>query len=539
MKNNHAIILDCTLRDGGYYNNWDFSPEFVRGYLDSISSAGVKVVELGLRSGKNEKFMGPFAHTTDKFIGGLDLPSNLKYGVMINANELTGDVEKDSLFLQKLFPIRANESKIKLVRIACHLHELMPAIPAINWLKFSGYEVGLNLMQITNVDLGMAKKCLREISKSSLDVFYFADSLGSLSPEMVPDILNAIKSEWSGPIGIHAHDNLGLAMANTLKANQCGATWLDSTLTGMGRGPGNVKTEELLIEASIAGWQEISLTSTLQFIQEYLHCMKIECGWGTNPYYYLSGKYEIHPTYIQEMIGDSRFESLDILAVIDFLKTSNSKSFKQSNLSLARLFMPDEGLVGDFRPQSVIGGRDVVILGAGKSLKTCGYALESYIKSQKPFVIALNATKSVEENLINLRVTCHPVRMISDTKKYEALDQNFVMPAPPIADRLSLALKNKKINIYGIKVEPEKFEAHNGFCILPNTLAIGYALAIAHAGDAKRIVLAGFDGYGPNDPRTHEVQSTLNLFLSNANERDLISVTPTDYKLQTKSIYGM
>lgn len=539
MKNNHRIILDCTLRDGGYYNNWDFSPEFVRGYLDCISSSGVKVVELGFRSGKNEKFVGPFAYTTDEFIGGLDLPSNLKYGVMINGKELTGDMDKDSLFLQKLFPINARDSKIKLVRIACHIHELLLAIPAINWLKYGGYEVGLNLMQITTVDLGVVKKYLREISKSSLDVFYFADSLGSLTPEMVPAILSAIKSEWSGPIGIHAHDNLGLAMANSLKANQCGATWLDSTLTGMGRGPGNVKTEELLIEASISGWQEISLTSVLQFIKEYLHHMKIECGWGTNPYYYLSGKHEIHPTYIQEMIGDSRFESADILSVIDFLKTSNSKSFKQSTLSLARLFMPDAGLVGDFRPQSVIGGREVVILGAGESLKACGSALENYIKSEKPFVIALNATRSVSEDLINLRVTCHPVRMISDVKKYEALNQNFVMPAPAIEEGLTLALKNKRINIYGIKVEPEKLEAHDGFCILPNTLAIGYALAIAHGGDAKRILLAGFDGYGPNDPRTHEVQSTLNLFLSNAVESDLISVTPTDYRLQTKSIYGM
>jgi len=53
MNKNELKILDCTLRDGGYYNNWDFSNSLINKYLKSMSSAGVEYVELGFRSFDN------------------------------------------------------------------------------------------------------------------------------------------------------------------------------------------------------------------------------------------------------------------------------------------------------------------------------------------------------------------------------------------------------------------------------------------------------------------------------------------------------
>jgi len=64
-------LLDCTLRDGGYYNAWDFPRELVDDYLSAMASAGVDVVELGFRSLKNESFQGPYAFTTDHHLDGL------------------------------------------------------------------------------------------------------------------------------------------------------------------------------------------------------------------------------------------------------------------------------------------------------------------------------------------------------------------------------------------------------------------------------------------------------------------------------------
>ena len=81
-------LIDCTLRDGGYYNNWNFSNELVNDYLKAISLSGIRYVELGFRSLKKNNFKGPNWYTTDSYIGNLSVPKNLKLGVMVNIFEI-------------------------------------------------------------------------------------------------------------------------------------------------------------------------------------------------------------------------------------------------------------------------------------------------------------------------------------------------------------------------------------------------------------------------------------------------------------------
>ena len=123
-----------------------------------------------------------------------------------------------------------------------------------------------------------------------------------------------------GPVGIHTHDNMGLALQNTLKAKKLGATWLDSTVMGMGRGPGNAKTEELMINLPEKINGLANIISLIDLIDKYFKPLKQKYDWGKNIFYFLSGKYNIHPTYIQKMINDSRYDTNDILAVIEKLK---------------------------------------------------------------------------------------------------------------------------------------------------------------------------------------------------------------------------
>src|SRR5690554_7775597 len=112
------ILVDCTMRDGGYYNAWDFSPDLIHQYLEAMQAAHVDVVELGFRSLKNQGFQGPCAFTTDEFIQSLVIPAGLTIGVMVNGSELVGDAQQ--LVLERLFPNVASNSPVKLVRIACH-----------------------------------------------------------------------------------------------------------------------------------------------------------------------------------------------------------------------------------------------------------------------------------------------------------------------------------------------------------------------------------------------------------------------------------
>ena len=243
------LVLDCTLRDGGYYNSWNFPQHVVEQYLQAMDAANVDIVELGMRSLKNDGFKGAAGFTTDEYLDTLPLPSTLKVGVMVNASELVNASSLEEA-LALLFPNNAEKSKVDLVRIACHVHEFEHALPACKWLKDRGFLVGFNLMQIAERSQTEVEALALAASKYDIDALYFADSMGSMGPEQCKTIIAWFKKHWSGAIGIHTHDNMGKALQNTLTAIEEGVTWLDATVTGMGRGPGNARTEESVIEVA-------------------------------------------------------------------------------------------------------------------------------------------------------------------------------------------------------------------------------------------------------------------------------------------------
>ena len=101
-------ILDYTLRDGGYYNKWDFDRTTVDRYLTSVKSSSVVVVELGFRSLPKNSFMGPYLYTTDEFINQLDLPEGPIYSVMINGKEFIENSDSSEYPINKLFQKKEN-----------------------------------------------------------------------------------------------------------------------------------------------------------------------------------------------------------------------------------------------------------------------------------------------------------------------------------------------------------------------------------------------------------------------------------------------
>ncbi len=223
MNSTKAIILDCTLRDGGYYNDWDFPAQVTEQYILAISEAGVDIVEIGFRSLNNDGFKGVNAFASDDYISSLKIPAGLKVSVMINASEILQSKTFEAS-LEKLFPLFARDSSVDIVRVACHAEEFIKALPISQWLKNRGYFVGFNLMQITGCSQENVEAISLEASSFPIDVIYFADSLGSMTISNTENIIKWFRKHWKGSVGIHAHDNMGMALLNTLCAMQNGAT---------------------------------------------------------------------------------------------------------------------------------------------------------------------------------------------------------------------------------------------------------------------------------------------------------------------------
>ncbi len=530
------LLLDCTLRDGGYYNSWDFSTPLVNSYLQAMKAAQVDIVELGFRFLGNKGFKGPNAFATDAYLRSLDIPEGLQVAVMVNGSDLLTDLGLEAS-LARLFPEPAADTPVDLVRFACHFHEFERVLPAVGWLTERGYRVGFNLMQIADRTREEIHVLAQKAAQRPVEVLYFADSMGSMTPQDTSRIIGWLRDHWDGPIGIHTHDNMGLALANTLQAVADGATWLDATVTGMGRGPGNARTEELAIEAEAFRNRRANLVPLMALIRQHFGPMKTSYGWGTNPYYYLAGKYGIHPTYIQEMMSDARYDEEDILAVIDHLRAEGGKKFSFNTLDGARQFYRGTPQ-GSWQPASVMADRDVLILGTGPGVEAHRPALEAHIRRARPLVLALNTQSAIDPSLIDLRIACHPVRLLADAETHAPLPQPLITPASQLPESLRMELGNKELLDFGIGIEPGRFEFHDTHCIAPTGLVVAYALAVATSGQAARILMAGFDGYPAGDARNRETETVLEAYRAHAAEDRLLSVTPTRHRLPTASIYA-
>ena len=536
MKKNGLKILDCTLRDGGYYNNWDFSKELIEEYLQAMSAAKIEYVEIGFRFLKKDIYLGPCAYTTPSFLETLNIPKNLKIGIMINAKDIISNnfsnAEIDKIFFQF-----SRKKKISFVRFACHLNEVKKIALICNRLNKKNIITAINLMQISEIKDKEIEDTLRLLSKSKLDLFYFADSLGNLEPHNITHIANLIKRNWKKDIGFHAHDNMSRALINGVAAFENGINWIDSTVTGMGRGAGNIQTEFALMQFTKNLNKNSDISLLLKLIEKRFAPMKNKYKWGTNPYYFLAGQHKIHPTFIQSMLNDLKLEPTEMLSAIDNLKEGEGKNFNRNLIEVGNKIYKGK-TKGTWKPLNLIKGKNVLIIGSGPSSFKHSKAIENFIKKNKPFVIALNTEKTIEEKLINLRVSCHTLRVMSDMSLFKKIHQPLVLPLDRLPANQKKEFKKLKVFNYGLEVKAGKFSFGSMSSIAPNSLTIVYALSIANSGKSKKIYVSGLDGYPMDDPRRHEMDETLKLYLSIKNRSDLISITPTRYKIKSSSVYA-
>ena len=133
---------------------------------------------------------------------------------------------------------------------------------------------------------------------------------------------------------------------------------------------------------------------------------------------------------------------------------------------------------------------------------------------------------------------CHTLRLFTDINKYKKIKYPLILPFESLSENIKKKLKGIKIKDYGIQVIPNTFKFEDKRSVIPNSLAISYALAISNSGNAKKIYLAGFDGYQSDDARRIEMDNMLSLYSSIDETAELISITQTKYKVKSNSVYA-
>lgn len=566
-------ILDCTLRDGGYYNAWDFPYDLARRYIAAVDRAGVDVVEIGFRAMRGDGFRGAYAFSTDEHLHSLPSLQHARLCVMLNAKDAIAIGHGDTATSARRIFAPRSASPVSMVRIAAHAGEVSRCGGLCETLRDLGYEVGFNIMQAGERSSSELRQLAAEVeSWGSVRVLYFADSLGSMTQESVRATISALRDGWSGEVGFHAHDNCNAALANAMAAHDAGATWIDGTVMGMGRGAGNAQTEYLLAEFQRRGVRRCRPEAMLELLFEDFQELRAKHGWGPNLLYYMGATLGIHPTYVQEMLGTDRYGPDDVVGAIQSLASGEGASFSTRSLDAAvsARFTTD---VGAWRAPALrsdaSGKRTALLLAATPGLQRHAGAIESLVRRLKPTVFALNEPDVIDDTLVDYVVASHPTRVAGLAQRIEtgpvrlhnvesehyslaagaeglsaiatSLDparRRLIAPGATISrDAMRTIASRFEVCDFGLRVTRDSLSYNPSGCSAPDAGVGAYALCAAAACGAERILLAGFDGYGPGDERTRALNTSLDLFRKAAPDVRVMAITPTEYAVEQGSVY--
>jgi 4-hydroxy 2-oxovalerate aldolase len=280
-------LLDCTIRDGGLINNWQFSDELVRRVFEALVRSGVDYMEIGYKSSgkyfsREENGKWKFCYDDDikKIIDGVD--TEMKLSAMADI----GRVDYEDI------PPKS-ESVLSMIRVACYVHQIDKAISLAHHCMDKGYETTINLMAVSKVLERDLDEALKDLAKSEVPTVYLVDSFGAMYSEQVQSLAKKYLEALPGKqIGIHTHNNQQLAFANTVEAIICGINRLDATIYGMGRGAGNCPLELLL---AFLKNPKFDLRPILEVIQDIFIPLKAKVEWGYHIPYMITGILNEHP----------------------------------------------------------------------------------------------------------------------------------------------------------------------------------------------------------------------------------------------------
>ncbi|RME69285.1 MAG: nucleoid-structuring protein H-NS [Verrucomicrobia bacterium] len=284
-------VLDCTIRDGGLMNDSRFSDDVVRGVLRACAAAGIDYMEIGYKNSKklfSPDQYGAWRHCDEddlrRIVEGEDL-GGLQLCAMADAEK--SDYKTDILPREK--------SALSMIRIACYIHQIPLALEMARDAQDKGYDTCVNLMAASTVQESELGAGLDLLCQSGARAVYLVDSFGHFYTEEVRYLVKKylIHARPHGmEVGVHMHNNLQLAFANTVEGIVAGANYVDATMGGLGRGAGNCPLELLL---GFLHNPKFKLRPVLECLQTHIDPLRAELGWGFDIPYMITGLYNRHP----------------------------------------------------------------------------------------------------------------------------------------------------------------------------------------------------------------------------------------------------
>lgn len=490
-------ILDCTLRDGGYVNNWCFGKENIKNILSNLNEANIDIIECGYIKENSDYDSNSTVYNSFYNIKPAFVDSNTLYVSMINYGE----------YALENIPSKT-ENTIDGIRIVFKKEDSFNAIEYARSIKNKGYRVFIQPMATINYSDQEILEMVELVNAFKPEAFYIVDSFGVMNRQDVIRLYYLLNNNLNEKIkiGFHAHNNLQLAFSNAqsfIEENKVRDVIIDCSVQGMGRGAGNLNTE-LFVKFLNDNYEgNYNIYPLLKIIDETTSLIYEKHYWGYSLPYYLSAIHNCHPNYASYLNEKNTLTIKNIEYILSEVDLMHSQKFDQKYI---------EKLYEDFQTSNL---NDI------SSIKK----LKNFLKHRKLLLIAPGA--SVQKSLERIKNEIDNTTVVISVNhipKNLTVDYFFISNAKRL-EELGCYSMERSILTSNLKVDTEK------------TIVVNYNELLNHVDDVsdnatlmlikllirlkvESVSIAGFDGYGDFKNYTDE---TNNLIIPDSKKRNINS----------------
>lgn len=476
----NILLLDCTLRDGGYINHWHFGREIIPQICAKLAAAKIDIIEMG--------FLINQPHTEDDslYANCEELDAAAKQcGLTASRVAAMIAIGETELEPEALSP--AAQSRLDIVRITFHNSdaEQEKAFRFARQLMDKGYEVCMQPVGTTSYTDKELLDLIAQINTLDPYAFYLVDTLGILQRKELQHFIDLIDHNLASGIkfGFHSHNNLQMSYANAqyISDYQTAREFiLDCSVYGMGRGAGNLCTELIARYLNDAELGQYELMPIYEILDNHIYPIFTQFGWGYNTHYYISAVHQCHPNYAAFLMNKQTLTMNEVDLILRNLPAKERHVFHRERIDELYYCFQNHN-IDDSEVRAKLGeavrNRNILLLAPGKSISSNHDVIEKFIAEKDPVVISINT--------IFQKLPSHYV-FISNLKRLYSLDTEHMDVPVILTSNLPNVVRGGMYLDYAALCDKSNDELDNSGVMLLRLMA--YV-------EAKRVYIAGFDGF--------------------------------------------
>ncbi|MDO4439291.1 MAG: aldolase catalytic domain-containing protein [Eubacteriales bacterium] len=520
MNNNDLKLLDCTLRDGGYVNDWKWGHEVARNIIHALTQANVDVVEVG------------FLRNVDTYDPDITVCNHIEELNKLLPAE-TGSTMYSAMAMRSNYDINKLSpycgSGIEMIRITAHDYDIADGMDFARAVKAKGYKLSINPINIMGYSDERILWILKQVNDIHPYQFSIVDTFGSMKRRDLDRIVSLVDNNLDKDIrvSLHLHENMSLSCClaqNFIDRHLNRPVAVDASLMGMGRIPGNLPIELIADYLNDYTDKAYDIDYMMDAIQDYIAPIKGETKWGYTPAYFLSAKFNLHRNYAEHYLEKGDLTNRDINHILSRFDRSKTTAFdKEYADKLYNEYKENhiDDSIARLELENKLQGETVLVIAPGSSINLYESKIKQFIEAEDPVVISVNFCPS------NIKVD---YAFFSNNKRYDQVaDYNCKVI-------LTSNMENCNTGDYLIDYNSVS-GAFNQGC---NSLIM--VLKLLKQSNACRIVAAGADGYeiGKNNYFTGAFRSgTSHGNAFNIAVTDAIKALGVKVEFLTPSAYNM